>query len=190
MAIHLAASAPAFNKGPYAALTENQYSCRSFFTGQEVATLSEDPVADPARLEALHATMLLDTPAEEGFDQLTRLARETLDAPMALVSLVDHDRQFFKSHSGPIPEDFAAQRGTALSHSFCRHAVASGEAFVVEDAKEHPLVKDNPTALEYGVAAYAGVPLLSADGQALGTLCVLDTKPRKWRLATPQFGDT
>nr|WP_302474470.1 GAF domain-containing protein [Roseococcus sp. MDT2-1-1] len=134
--------------------------------------------------------MLLDTPAEEGFDQLTRLARETLDAPMALVSLVDHDRQFFKSHSGPIPEDFAAQRGTALSHSFCRHAVASGEAFVVEDAKEHPLVKDNPTALEYGVAAYAGVPLLSADGQALGTLCVLDTKPRKWRLATPQFGDT
>nr|WP_302474093.1 GAF domain-containing protein [Roseococcus sp. MDT2-1-1] len=123
---------------------------------------------------------MLDTPTENAFDQLTRLACETLDAPMALVSLVDGDRQFFKSHAGPIPEDFAVQRESPLSHSFCRHAVASGEAFVVENAKEHPLVKDNPTAREYGVAAYAGVPLFSADQQVLGTLCVLDTKPRHW----------
>src|SRR3954469_16084292 len=96
-------------------------------------------LAEPVRLGALRSTALLDSPPEEAFDRLTRLASHALDVPVALVSLVTDDRQFFKSCIG-MSEPWASERGTPLSHSFCQHAVASGEPLVIEDARETPLV--------------------------------------------------
>ena len=122
---------------------------------------------------------MLDTPTEEAFDRLTRLAARILDTPVALVSLVDEDRQFFKSCVG-LPMPWALQRETSLSHSFCQHAVTSGEPLVIEDAREHPLVRDNLAIPDLGVVAYAGIPLITPDGHPLGSFCVIDAKPRAW----------
>ena len=136
-------------------------------------------VTNPSRVDALRRTGLLDSPREEAFDRLTRLASSVLQAPVALVSLVDVDRQFFKSCVG-LPEPASSTRSTPLEYSFCQHAIASGEPLVVTDAREHPLVRGNPAIREFGVVAYAGIPLLTDDGHALGTLCVLDAVPRAW----------
>jgi GAF domain-containing protein len=138
-----------------------------------------DRVHDPARLAALRETGWLDTAAEAPLDQLAQLAARLVDAPTALISLVDADRQFFKSAvgvDGPLKE----ARETPLRYSFCRYAVDSGAPFVVEDAERHPVVRDNPAVEEFGVRAYAGVPLVTPEGHALGTLCVTDTEPREW----------
>ncbi|MDB5173463.1 MAG: domain S-box [Phycisphaerales bacterium] len=135
-------------------------------------------LADAARLKALRQAALLDTPPEEAFDRLTRLAARILGVPVSLVSLVDKDRQFFKSCTG-IPEALALSRQTPLTHSFCQHAVLSGEPVIVEDAREHPVLKDNP-AVALGVVAYAGIPLVTPDGLVLGSFCAIDTKPREW----------
>ncbi len=148
-------------------------------------TTVEDPsdagkvLTHETRLEALRRTGLLDTPPEEVFDRLTRLARRLLDVPVILVSLVDADRQFFKSASG-LPEPWATQGETPLSHSFCQHVVTTGALLRVEDARQHPLVRDNLAVSELGVVAYLGMPLATADGQVLGSLCAIDTKPRTW----------
>jgi PAS domain-containing protein len=123
--------------------------------------------------------VLLDTPAEESFDRLTRLASRILRAPVALVSLVDEDRQFFKSCIG-LPEPWSSRRQTPLSHSFCQYTIASGGPLVVEDAREHPLLADNAAIRDLGVVAYAGIPLVTPEGDALGTFCVIDTRPRAW----------
>ena len=137
-------------------------------------------IRSPARLEALRRAEVLDTPPEEAFDRLTRLAAKALHVPVSLVSLVDADRQFFKSCAGVLPEPWRSARQTPLSHSFCQHAVASARPFVVIDAREHPLVRDNGAVAELGVIAYAGVPLVLADGQAVGSFCVIDGSPRQW----------
>ena len=134
---------------------------------------------DPERLAALRATGLLDSAPDPSFDRHVRLAAEVLNAPAALVSLVDEDRQFLKSCVG-VEEPWASTRETPLSHSFCQHAVARREPLVIEDAREHPVLKDNPAVTEMGTVAYAGIPLIDADGHALGTLCVLDNRPRQW----------
>ena len=136
-------------------------------------------VRDPDRLEAVQATGLLDTDVSPSFDRLARVAAHVLNAPVALVSLVDADRQFFKSCLG-LPEPWASERGAPLSHSFCQHAVASREPLVVDDAREHELLRDNPAIRDIGIVAYAGIPLIDADGHALGTLCVIDSRPRHW----------
>jgi two-component sensor histidine kinase len=136
-------------------------------------------LTDPDRLRALAQTRLIDTPREESFDRLTRLVSRLLDAPVSLVSLVDRDRQFFKSAHG-LEEPLASERQTPLSHSFCQHVVTSGTALVIEDAKDHPVVCHNPAVTEFGVGAYAGVPITSPDGHVLGSLCALDMKPRHW----------
>jgi GAF domain-containing protein len=136
-------------------------------------------VQDPERLEALHATGLLDSELTPSFDRLARLAAHVLNAPVALVSLVDADRQFFKSCLG-LPEPWASRRGSPLSHSFCQHAVALREPLLVDDSREHELLRDNLAIRDMGVVAYAGIPLIDADGFALGTLCVIDSRPRHW----------
>ena len=140
----------------------------------------DNTVASASRLEALRRAHVLDTPPEEAFDRLTRLAAAVLHVPVSLVSLVDHDRQFFKSCAGTLPEPWHAQRQTPLSHSFCRHAVTRAQPLVIDDAREHPLVKDNGAVADLGVVAYAGVPLILSDGHAVGSFCVIDSKPRKW----------
>lgn len=134
---------------------------------------------DPDRLGALQATGLLDSDVDPTFDRHARLAAQVLNAPVSLVTLVDADRQFFKSCLG-IPEPWASDRGTPLSHSFCQHAVASRVPLIVDDAREHEVLRDNPAIRDMGVIAYAGIPLIDADGNALGTLCVIDHRPRHW----------
>ena len=134
---------------------------------------------DEDRLEALQATGLLDSDVSPSFDRLARLAAHVLQAPVALVSLVDKDRQFFKSCLG-LPEPWASQRESPLTHSFCQHAVANREPLLVTDARVHPVLRDNHAIREMGVIAYAGIPLIDGGGHALGTLCVIDSEPRHW----------
>jgi len=148
--------------------------------GERMTFAGEERIRSAARLEALGQTSLLDSPPEEAFDRLTRLATEVLRVPGAMVSLVDGDRQFFKSSVG-LPEPWASFRQTPLTHSFCKHAVAAGEPFVVADAREDPLVRDNLGIPELGIIAYAGVPLTSTEGFTLGAFCVMDVRPRVWR---------
>ena len=136
-------------------------------------------VRDGERVRALRDTGLLDTPPQETFDRHARIASEALAAPVALVSLVDEDRQFFKSCLG-LPEPWQSDRQTPLSHSFCQHAVAAREPLIVNDAREHPVLKDNLAIRDMNVVAYAGIPLIGSDGQALGTLCTIDDHPRHW----------
>ncbi len=136
-------------------------------------------IQNPERLALLRRTALLDTPAEEVFDRLTRLAGKILAAPIALVSLVEEDRQFFKSCIG-LPEPWSTLRQTPLSHSFCQHAVATCQPLVITDARNEPFICHNPAISELGVVAYAGIPLLTAEGCALGSFCVIDSKPRAW----------
>jgi GAF domain-containing protein len=144
---------------------------------------ADDPLikalSDPGRLAALAKTGLLDTPTDDRFDSLTRVAARVLGAPVALVSLVDKDRQFFKSCIG-LPEPWASKRGSPLSHSFCQHAVAARQPLIVDDARDHPVLRDNLAIGDMNVIAYAGIPLITSAGEALGTLCVIDDKPRRW----------
>src|SRR5829696_454773 len=137
------------------------------------------PIAAPERLQALQKTGLLDSPAEEPFDRLTQLVCRVLDVPVSLVSLVDSDRQFFKSQHG-LPEPWSQVRETPLTHSFCQHVVIRGEALVIEDAASDPVVCDNLAIRDLGVVAYLGVPLTTPEGHILGSLCAIDSKPRKW----------
>jgi GAF domain len=133
----------------------------------------------PGRLAALHDSGLLDSPPEEQFDRLARLAARVVNAPVALVSAVDEDRQFFKSCLG-LPEPWATRRETPLSHSFCQHVVADREPVVIRDAREDERMRDNLAIRDMGVIAYLGVPLITREGHAIGTLCVIDHQPRVW----------
>jgi PAS domain S-box-containing protein len=136
-------------------------------------------IRDPERLAALRHVQLLDTAVEEAFDRLTRLASKMIGAPVSLISLVDEGRQFFKSSIG-LQEPWASQRETPLTHSFCQYAVATGAPLIISDARDHPLVHDNLAIADLEVVAYAGVPLITNTGQALGSFCVIDTQPRQW----------
>ncbi len=136
-------------------------------------------IQDHARLEALRRTALLDSAPEEAFDRLTRLATTVLRVPVAVVSLVAGDRQFFKSQCG-MSEPLASQRQTPLTHSFCKHAVASREPLIVPDARRDPTFVNNPSVTELNVIAYAGIPLISSEGHALGSFCVVDGHPHDW----------
>ncbi len=138
-----------------------------------------DRVRDPWRLVVLRSTGLLDQVREPSFDRLTRLTARVLKCPVALVSLVDIDRQFFTSSYG-LPQDWAERRETPLSHSFCQYVVESACPLVVTDARVHPLLKNNAAVADLGVVAYLGVPLRATDGEVLGSFCVIDTKPRAW----------
>lgn len=122
---------------------------------------------------------LLDTPSEEDFDRITRTASAALRTPISVITFIDADRQFFLSCVG-LPEPFASERESPLSHSFCRHVVASAEPLMVADAREHPLVRDNPAIADFGVLAYAGAPLRLRSGEVIGALSVFDSEPRRW----------
>jgi PAS domain S-box-containing protein len=141
---------------------------------------SPHPVlADPERLSALERTGLLDSLPEESFDRLTRLAQRILKVPVALVSLVTDDRQFFKSAVG-LPEPWASRRETPLSHSFCQFVVARGTPLNVFNAAEDERVKDNGAIRDLGVIAYLGVPLTDENGAVLGSFCAIDDHARAW----------
>ncbi|SOD13764.1 ATP-binding protein [Pedobacter xixiisoli] len=127
------------------------------------------------RLAALKAYQILDTAPEQDYDELTELAAAICGTPIALISLVDEKRQWFKSHTG------ISVRETERSQSFCAHAIMDPKGLMqVEDAnlderfKANPLVTGSPN-----IVFYAGMPLVDAEGYALGSLCVIDTQPRK-----------
>jgi signal transduction histidine kinase len=148
-------------------------------TDQEDGASVSEILLDPVRLDVLAATALLNSPPEESFDRLTRLASLILHAPVSLVSLVGKDYQFFKSQKG-LPEPWASERATPLSHSFCQHVVASAAPLIVADARQHPLLKNNGAVKDLKVIAYLGIPLTTPEGQTLGSFCTIDAKPRDW----------
>ena len=132
------------------------------------------PQNETQRLRALHAYKILDTLAEQAYDDLTYLAAQICDAPIALISLVDRDRQWFKSRVGLNAEE------TSRKVSFCAHAIHHpGELLEVEDALEDQRFAGNPLVTgDPHIRFYAGMPIVDAAGLALGTLCVIDRKPR------------
>lgn len=138
-----------------------------------------DVLRDRARLGALQRTALLDTAHDPDFDRLSRLAIRLLNAPVALVSLVDENRQFFKSCVG-LAEPWATKRETGLEHSFCKHVVHTGQPLIISDARQEPMVKDNLAIRDIGVVAYLGIPLL-VNEQVVGSFCVIDGVPRVWK---------
>ena len=127
---------------------------------------------EPMRLASLYATDLLDSPVEERFERITRLAQTLFEVPIAAVSLVDEDRQWFKSRQG------LGAAETSRAVSFCGHAIHSSEIMIVKDASidfrfaDNPLVTGDPT-----IRFYAGCPISAPDGFNLGTLCLIDNKP-------------
>ncbi len=134
---------------------------------------------DPARIEALRATGLLDGPVHESFDGIARLAARLLDAPVAIVSLLDVDREFLVAHVG-VPQPHAARRGWPLTHSLARYAIANNAPLVVTDARADPVLRDSLATVELGVVAYAAVPLTTAAGHPIGVLSVADRRSRGW----------
>ncbi|WP_341906653.1 ATP-binding protein [Polaromonas sp. YR568] len=131
------------------------------------------PVNDNERLAALYRYDILDTAAEAEFDDFTRLAAQICGVPMALISLVDKDRQWFKSRVG-----FEAQEG-ARDVSFCGHAILGRDVFEIPDATNDQRFVDNPAVTgDPNIRFYAGAPLLTKNGSAIGTLCVFDDQPK------------
>lgn len=125
------------------------------------------------RLRTLHQYNLLDTPREEAFDRITRLVTAVLDVPIAAVTLIDRDRQWFKSEQGLDLDE------TPREQSFCAHAMWGEDAMIVPDATLDPRFATNPLVMGApDVRFYVGVPLRAADGTPLGALCGIDTKPR------------
>jgi PAS domain S-box-containing protein len=134
---------------------------------------------DPERLAALGATGLSAERPSEVLDHVARVAARLLDAPVALISLVDDERQVFAgraSERGPI----GTRRQTPLSHSLCQYVVADGAPVVVADAVHDRRTRDHPAVRDLEVRAYAGVPLTTADGVTLGVLCAIDDAPHAW----------
>lgn len=134
------------------------------------------PQKEAVRLKVLWQYEVLDTIPEEVFDDLTELAARICEAPIALISLVDEDRQWFKSKVGITTSE------TSRDISFCAHAIQQRDLFIVPDAtkdarfSQNPLVTSDPK-----IRFYAGAPLITPDGHALGTLCVIDKVPRDLR---------
>lgn len=132
------------------------------------------PKNETARLLALKRLEILDTPEEEMFDEITSLASMICNAPISLVSLIDETRQWFKSHHG------LSTRETPRSLAFCSHAILGDELFLIPNAKEDLRFQNNPLVNEApNVIFYAGIPLALDDQIKLGTLCVIDNKPRE-----------
>ena len=137
------------------------------------------PLHGKRRLKALEDLEVLDRPSRRSYQMLVDLANKFLGTPVALISLVTSERQFFLSSSG-LGEPWASCRETPLSHSFCQHVVKRNEPLVVTDAENHELVKANLAVSELGVQAYLGVPIVLPDGNVIGSFCAIDDSPRTW----------
>ncbi|HEY8483006.1 MAG TPA: GAF domain-containing protein, partial [Longimicrobiales bacterium] len=146
--------------------------------------MTYDPTAairDPARLAAVREAHLLEPGMAEAFDRLARLAAEALRAPVTFLSLVAEDREIILGAAG-LPGPLPFEREVPISHSFSQHVVARCEPLAVEDARTHPLLRDNP-ATGLGTIAYLGVPITTPAAHVLGAMCAVHTRPRAWRPA-------
>ena len=133
------------------------------------------PLHEKERLKALHRYEILDTVPEKSFDDVTLLASNICDTPMSVISFVDENRQWFKSKVG------MAESETPRDTSFCAYGILQPDGFVVEDAEADERFASNPMVTGHSKArSYAGAPLITSDGHALGMLCVYDQIPRKW----------
>jgi len=133
------------------------------------------PSDEEARLAALRSLRLLDTKAEERFDRVVRLTKKSFDVPIAYVALIDSDRQWFKSRIGMAPEQ------TPRNTSFCGHAILQDSPFIVPDARRDARFAGNPMVVGEPFARfYAGQPVRSPNGYKVGTLCIMDKKPRQF----------
>ncbi|WP_433049729.1 GAF domain-containing protein [Dactylosporangium sp. CS-033363] len=136
------------------------------------------PSNEADRVSALHAMAVLDTPPETDFDDIVRIASEVCGAPISLVTLVDTERQWFKAKVGDLDLD-----ETPREVAFCAHAIMGRDLMVVPDATADARFADNPfVTQDDGIRFYAGAPLLTAEGAALGTLCVVDHSPHRLNL--------
>jgi len=134
------------------------------------------PKNEARRLHVLWQYDILDTVPEEVFDEMADLASLICEAPIALISLVDEDRQWFKARIGTTLKE------TSRDISFCAHAILGTEVLIVPDATKDKRFKDNPLVTEKPkIRFYAGAPLISPDGHALGSLCVMDKVARALR---------
>ncbi|EGA71599.1 GGDEF family protein [Vibrio sinaloensis DSM 21326] len=133
------------------------------------------PNNEALRVKQLQQLNILDTQPEERFDRVTRLAKRLFDVPIAVVSLVDSNRQWFKSCFGLTVSE------TPRNISFCGHAILGDEPFIIPNALEDERFADNPLVTgEPNIRFYAGVPLVYQDNTKLGTLCIIDSKPREF----------
>lgn len=140
-----------------------------------------DPARDgEARLAEIVELGLLEPGGDPILQEMVEEAAGRLRLPKAMVTVVLDQAQFFAAHTG-VDGWQLETRGTPVEWSFCAHAVASGETFVVEDATTHPVTRDNPLVEHEGIRCYAGIPLVSSRGHALGTLCVIGLEPRAFR---------
>lgn len=136
------------------------------------------PQQEDARLEALRQYQILDTPSELAYDDFTQLASYICQVPIALISLVDADRQWFKSKVGLEVNE------TSRDISFCSHTICSHQTLIVSDALADQRFANNPLVTsEPGIRFYAGAPLITPEGHTLGSLCVIDRKPRELSVA-------
>ena len=139
------------------------------------------PQNESKRLKVLWQYEVLDTVPEEVFDDLTELAARICEAPIALISLVDENRQWFKSKVGVTVNE------TSRDLSFCAYAITQSDLFIVPDATKDKRFASNPLVTsDPKIRFYAGAPLITPDGHALGTLCVIDKVPRELRLEQKQ----
>jgi hypothetical protein len=135
------------------------------------------PPNEEARLAELNGLNLLDTPPEADFDQVTERLIRLFRVPIALLTLIDKDRQWFKSQAG-LPADLAEARSTPRDVSLCGHVIANDEVLIVRDLARDPRFANNPWLKERGLRFYAGVPLRGPNGFPVGALSILDTQPR------------
>ncbi|MFO1249405.1 MAG: sensor domain-containing diguanylate cyclase [Alphaproteobacteria bacterium] len=135
--------------------------------------LNGSDLEEAMRLDALERQQITDTPEDENFDRVVRLACAATQTPIGLISLIDSERQWFKARIGMEPNQ------TPREHAFCAHAIRDDEVMVVEDATKDPRFASNPlVTCEDGIRFYAGAPLKTREGFNLGTLCVIDKTPR------------
>lgn len=147
-------------------------------SGEATPTADQPALGNPRRLAALRRTGLLDSPATEGFDRITRLGAIALNVPATFISLVDEHRDFYLSNAG-FGEPLASER-QLTGQTFCHFTIEREEPLVIPDTRADPRYRDVPTVESLGVAAYLGAPLTLLTGEVIGSFCAIDHSPRQW----------
>jgi GAF domain-containing protein len=138
-----------------------------------IPQIVEQVLNDSDRLEAVRETGLLDAEEDAAFERLVAIAAKALNASKSAITLLESHRQYFVSRTG------FDQREDPIARSFCQYAASMAKTMVISDTSSDPILKDNPAA-RGGIRSYLGVPLITQDGHALGTVCVFGDEPREW----------